>query len=426
MTSFTDLGLHASLVRALEDNNIVQPTEIQEKAIPILLEGERDLVGLAQTGTGKTAAFGLPLLQHIQARNHHTQALVLAPTRELGQQIARQLVLFSQHLAQIAIRAVYGGTPLEPQIRSLRRPPHVLVATPGRLIDLVGRNAVDLTQVKYLILDEADEMLNMGFQPAIDRILSFLPTQKSLWLFSATMPQEIKRLVNQYMARDHVQVKISPKNIVNENIQHQYMVSPHEAKQDVLKTFISEAREQRGIIFCRTKATVQRLADNLARHGLKVDALHGDLSQNKRDKAMRRFKSNQLQALVATDIAARGIDVKDLHYVIHYNLPEQLEYYTHRSGRTARAGKQGISLCLVSPQEVRQIKQIARTLSIQFQQLDIPNREGLDKLRLQEWAQKLINTSSSRITPTLLHTLEKAFEGLSKQELIAKLVAHVV
>jgi len=326
LISFTDLGLHTSLVRALEDNNIVQPTEIQEKAIPILLEGERDLVGLAQTGTGKTAAFGLPLLQHIQARNHHTQALVLAPTRELGQQIARQLVLFSQHLAQIAIRAVYGGTPLEPQIRSLRRPPHVLVATPGRLIDLVGRNAVDLTQVRYLILDEADEMLNMGFQPAIDRILSFLPTQKLLWLFSATMPQEIKRLVNQYMARDHVQVKISPKNIVNENIQHQYMVSPHEAKQDVLKTFISEAREQRGIIFCRTKATVQRLADNLARHGLKVDALHGDLSQNKRDKIMRRFKSNQLQALVATDIAARGIDVKDLHYVIHYNLPEQLAY----------------------------------------------------------------------------------------------------
>ena len=352
MTSFTKLGLSVPLVQALSENKITQPTEIQQKSIPILLQGQQDFTGLAQTGTGKTAAFGLPLLHHINAKQCHIQGLILSPTRELGQQIAHQLTLFSKHLPHITISAVYGGVSLETQIRSLRKTPHIVVATPGRLIDLVERRALDLHQVTHLILDEADEMLSMGFQPAINQILSFLPRERATWLFSATMPQEIKHLVGQYMTPDHAQVKISPQNVVNKNIEHQYMVCPLEVKQSVLQTFLNEEKDYQGIIFCRTKATAQRLAQRLARTGLRVDSLHGDLSQSKRDKVMRRFKSHQLQALIATDVAARGIDVKDLQYVIHYNLPEQLAYYTHRSGRTARAGKKGISRCLVSPQDL--------------------------------------------------------------------------
>ena len=414
------------MVQALTENNITHPTEIQQKAIPILLQGQRDFIGLAQTGTGKTAAFGLPLLHHINTKQQYVQALVLSPTRELGQQIAHQLALFAKYLPQLAIRAMYGGVPLEPQVRALKKPTHIVVATPGRLIDLVARQAVDLSHVTHLIVDEADEMLNRGFQPAINQILSFLPHEKAVWLFSATIPQEIKQLVHKYMAKDHVQVRVSPENVVNQNIAHQYMVCPPDAKPSILQTFLSADKHQQGIIFCRTKAATQRLAPRLARSGLCVDALHGDLSQSRRDKVMKRFKGRQLQALIATDVAARGIDVKDLQYVIHYNLPEQLEYYTHRSGRTARAGKQGRSLCLATPQEVKKVKQIARALGLQFQQLEGMSREGIDKRRLLEWVKKVMAASPSSANPALVQLAEEGFEGLSKQALITKLVAHLM
>jgi ATP-dependent RNA helicase DeaD len=424
LTPFIDLGISKNIAQVLAENGITQPTEIQQKAIPILLKGKNDFIGLAQTGTGKTAAFGLPLLQHINAQQQGIQALVLSPTRELGQQIANQLTLFSKHLPHITTRAVYGGVPLGPQIRSLKRAPQILVATPGRLIDLVERQAIDLTRVTHLVLDEADEMLNMGFQPAINQILSFLPKEKSIWLFSATMPQEINRLVNQYMSKNHVKVEISPNNVVNENIEHQYLVCSAEAKQSTLLLFLNVDQNKRGIVFCRTKAAAQRLAQNLMHNGVRADSIHGDLSQNKRDKVMRDFKGNKLQALVATDVAARGIDVKDLHYVIHYNLPEQFEYYTHRSGRTARAGKKGISLCLVARQEVRIVKQISNKLGIQFQQIEGPNREGLEKHRLADWTKKIAKVPSVRTNPALLQQAEEAFSKLSKEELIAKLVAN--
>ncbi len=424
LTSFTDLGINKNIVQALAENNITQPTEIQQKAMPILLKGKNDFIGLAQTGTGKTAAFGLPLLQHINVKQQGIQALVLSPTRELGQQIAKQLALFSKYLPHVVTRAVYGGIPLGPQMRALKRPPQILVATPGRLIDLVERQAVDLTRITHLILDEADEMLNMGFQPAINQIISFLPREKSIWLFSATMPTEINRLVHRYMAKDHVQVDISPENVVNQNIEHQYMVCPADAKQSALQVLLDADPSKRSIIFCRTKAAAQRMAQGLARNGVRADSLHGDLSQNKRDKVMRDFKNNQLQALVATDVAARGIDVKDLHYVIHYNLPEQFEYYTHRSGRTARAGKKGISLCLVTRQEVKTVNQISRKLGIQFKQVAGPNREGLEKNRLADWAKKVEKAPAARTNPALVQQAEEAFSKLSKEELIAKLVAN--
>lgn len=423
LTPFTDLGINKNIAQALADNNITQPTEIQQKAIPILLKGKDDFIGLAQTGTGKTAAFGLPLLQHINVQQPHIQALVLSPTRELGQQISNQLTLFSKHLPHVAIRAVYGGVPLGPQMRSLKRPTHIVVATPGRLIDLVERRAVDLSRVTHLVLDEADEMLNMGFKPAINQILSFLSQEKSIWLFSATMPQEITRLVHRYMSKNHIKIAVSPNSMINENIEHQYMVCTAEAKQSTLLMFLNADKNKRGLIFCKTKAGAQKLAQNLMHHGLHADSIHGDLSQGKREKVMKQFKSQQLQALVATDVAARGIDVKDLHYVIHYNLPEQLEYYTHRSGRTARAGKQGISLSLVTRQEVNKIKQIARDLKIQFRQLAGPDKEGLDKRRVMEWADKLVAAPSpARTDSALVQMAEEALGGLSKQELVQKLV----
>ncbi len=376
MNLFIELGITKNLAQALAENDITQPTEIQEKAIPILLEGKKDFIGLAQTGTGKTAAFGLPLLQRINVQNQQVQALVLSPTRELGQQIASQLHLFAKHIPRIAIQAVYGGVPLNPQIRALKRPTHIVVATPGRLIDLIERKAVQLAHVTHVILDEADEMLNMGFQPAIDQILSFIGKEKLIWLFSATMPKEIKRLVHQYMADDYVQIKVTPTEEYNKNIEHQFMVSSADTKQGALQAFLNADSSKRGIIFCRTKAATQKLAYTLTHNGLQVDALHGDLSQSKRDKVMKKFKAHQLQVLVATDVAARGIDVKDLNYVIHYNLPEQLEYYTHRSGRTGRAGKQGISLSIVTHQEVKRIKVIARELALQFTQIKTPDHKG--------------------------------------------------
>jgi ATP-dependent RNA helicase DeaD len=424
LNPFIDLGINKNIAQSLAENNIDRPTEIQQKAIPILLKGRNDFIGLAQTGTGKTAAFGLPLLQHINAQQQGIQALVLSPTRELGQQIAKQLAIFSKYLPHIATRAVYGGIPLGPQIRALKRSPQILVATPGRLIDLVERRAVDLARVTYVVLDEADEMLNMGFQPAINQIFSFLPQEKSIWLFSATMPQAINRLVHRYMAKNHTRIEISPSHVVNQNIEHQYMVCPADAKQGALQVLLDADRSKQSIIFCRTKATAQRMAQNLMHQGVRVDSLHGDLSQSKRDKVMRDFKSTQLQALVATDVAARGIDVKDLHYVIHYNLPEQFEYYTHRSGRTARAGKKGISLCLVTQQEVRTVKQISNRLGIQFKQVTGPDREGLEKKRLEDWAKKVEKAPAARTNPALIQQAEEAFSKLSKEELIAKLVAN--
>lgn len=428
LTPFTNLGIDKSIAQVLSENGITQPTEIQKKAIPILLKGKNDFIGLAQTGTGKTAAFGLPLLQHINTKQQGIQALVLSPTRELGQQISNQFALFSKHLPHITTRALYGGVPMGPQMRALKRPPHIVVATPGRLIDLVERRAIDLSRVTRLILDEADEMLNMGFKPAINQILSFLPREKAIWLFSATMPQEITRLVHQYMAKDYVKVEISPQKLVNQNIKHQYTVCSADSKQSVLQIFLNADKSKRGIIFCRTKAGAQKLAQNLMRSGVHTDSLHGDLSQSKRDQVMRKFKNQQqLQVLVATDVAARGIDVQDLHYVVHYNLPDQLEYYTHRSGRTARAGKSGVSFSLVTPQEVKHIRQIARSLGVQLHQVEGPNKEGIDKRRLMEWVDKMVVTSpSSRTSTALVLLAEEAFAGFSKQELIARLVTNFI
>lgn len=364
MNTFSQLGVSDVFSKALQENNIETPTEIQRKTIPYLLGTGKDLIAQAQTGTGKTAAFGLPLLQKVDPQKPVVQALVLCPTRELGQQIAKQLFRFTKYGPKVFTEAVYGGAPIGDQIKGLKRPTQILVATPGRLVDLLERKAVDLSNVNTVVLDEADEMLSMGFKKELDHILKLTAGKRNTWLFSATMSEEIKEIIKKYLAADALNIQIDKQNIVNKNIEHWYIECEEREKLDVLLRFLKEQKVNRGVIFCRTKAAAQTLGKQLLAKNIPADALHGDLQQKERDKVMRAFKGLKLQILVATDLAARGIDVENLSYVVHYQLPDQIEYYTHRSGRTARAGKAGISLCLITDKEFRSLKQIESTLGI--------------------------------------------------------------
>jgi ATP-dependent RNA helicase DeaD len=319
LESFDHLGLSAPILKAIGQLGFETPTEIQNQAIPVLLEGNRDFIGLAQTGTGKTAAFGLPLLDLLDPNESHIQALILAPTRELGQQIAQQMALFAGQIKGLKTVAVYGGASISDQMRQLRSPCHVVIATPGRLIDLAKRKALKLDQIKYLVLDEADEMLNMGFKEELDTILEFTPDTKQTWLFSATMPSEIRRMVKQYM-EDPFEVRIDPGTSVNVNIEHQYALVRHTDKLEAMCRFLDLDPDLYGVVFCRTKRDTQNLAEDLLKEGYRADALHGDLSQHQRDRVMQRFKRRELQVLIATDVAARGIDVNDLTHVFHASI----------------------------------------------------------------------------------------------------------
>ena len=369
MKKFEELGVSKNFVKGLDELGIITPTEIQNKVIPILINSNTDLVGQAQTGTGKTAAFGLPLLHKVNPGQNKVQGLILCPTRELGQQIAKQLFKFTKYSTKIFTEAVYGGAPIERQINALDRPTHIVVATPGRLIDLVKRKAVDLSNVKTVILDEADEMLSMGFKSELDEILGFLKSAENKWLFSATMPHGIKQIVNEHLSDDATRIEVSSKNVVNKNIEHQYLICEERDKLHALTQFLKTEGTNRGVIFCRTKATAKKLSLQLVAKNIAAGAIHGDLMQKERDKVMRAFKNKNLRLLVATDLAARGLDIEALSFVVHYQLPDKDEYYTHRSGRTARAGRTGISLCLVSTPEMKQLNFYEKTLGISFQQI---------------------------------------------------------
>jgi len=369
LNNFEELGVSPKFIKGLNELNIITPTEIQTKVIPLLLAFDTDLVGQAQTGTGKTAAFGLPMLQKIDAGRGVIQGLILCPTRELGQQIAKQLFKFTKYSDKIFTEAVYGGAPIDKQIYSLKRPTHIVVATPGRLIDLVKKKALGLRQVRMVVLDEADEMLSMGFKKELDQILGFLSKVDNKWLFSATMPEGIKQIVNDHMSADAHIIEVSGKNVVNKNIEHKFLICDESEKLLVLLQFLKSEQKNRGLVFCKTKVSAQRLAKQLIAKNIAADTIHGDLLQKERDKAMRAFKNGKLQLLVATDIAARGIDVEGLSFVVHYQLPDKDEYYTHRSGRTARAGKEGISLCLVTTPEMKQIRYFEKVLGISFSQI---------------------------------------------------------
>lgn len=369
LTDFIALGVDPKLVKGLTEMKITSPTPIQEQVIPLLLGGETDLVGQAQTGTGKTAAYGLPLLQNIDPSKNKVQALVLCPTRELSQQVAKQFFKFTKYTDKIFSEAVFGGAKIDLQIEALRRPTHIIVATPGRLIDLVTRKAVDLSNVRTVVLDEADEMLSMGFKKELDQILKFSKNARNKWLFSATMPDGIKQIVNKHLAEDAHKLEVGAGDVVNKNIEHQFLICDEMEKLPILIQFLKAQGKDRGVVFCKTKAAVIKLEKQLIARNIPAGAIQGDLLQKERDKVMRAFKNETLQILVATDLAARGIDVEGLSYVVHYQLPESHEYYTHRSGRTARAGKRGISLALVTSPEVKQLRYFEKKLNIGFNQI---------------------------------------------------------
>ena len=369
MKTFKELGVHSSFIKGLKELKIINPTPIQEQVIPLLLENDTDLVGQAQTGTGKTAAYGLPLLHRINPQKKYVQGLVLCPTRELCQQVAKQLFKFTKYTDKIFTEGVYGGAKIDDQIKALSRPTHIVVATPGRLIDMVKRKAVDLTNVKTIILDEADEMLSMGFKKELDEILSFLARAQNKWLFSATMPHGIRQIVNQHLSENAERIAVSKDSVMNKNITHQYLVCDEVDKLHWLSNLLDKDPSSRGVVFCKTKAATQKLAKQLKETDFAADGIHGDLLQKERDKVMRAFKNENLQVLVATDLAARGIDIADLSFVVHYQMPDQDDYYTHRSGRTARAGKRGISLCLVTTAELKVVRHLEKKLEIAFEQI---------------------------------------------------------
>ena len=369
MKNFEELGICAGLVKGLAELNIIEPTDIQKKVIPLLLAGGTDIVAQAQTGTGKTAAYGLPLLEQMDANISSVQGLILCPTRELAQQVAKQLFKFTKYSTKVFTEAVYGGEHIDRQISSLQRPTQIIVATPGRLIDLINRKAVDLSLVKTVVLDEADEMLSMGFKKELDEILSALPAIENKWLFSATIPHGIQDIISKHLSENAERIIVNRGNIVNKKISHEYVVCEESDKLHALLLFLKSEHKNRGVIFCKTKAATQKLAKQLIARNLATDAIHGDLLQKERDKVMRAFKNESLRVLVATDVAARGIDISGLTFVAHYQLPESDEYYTHRSGRTARAGKEGVSMCFVTTSEIKTLRNYERTLGLKFRQV---------------------------------------------------------
>lgn len=367
--TFPQLGISEDLNKGLKELGIITPTKIQEQAIPVLLESGNDLIGKAQTGTGKTAAFGLPLLMHVDPNKKLTQGLILAPTRELAQQIAKQLFKFTKYSDKVFTEAVYGGEKIERQIQRLQRTTHIIVATPGRLVDLIKRKTVDIRYIKTIILDEADEMLSMGFKKELEFILKTINEQRNIWMFSATMPNELQGVVNKYFSSRAITIEIDKKDTTNKNIQHQFVVGEDGNKVDTMTYFLKAQKKERGIIFCRTKVAARELTEQLKQRSFEIGVLEGDMNQKDRDKVMRAFKNKKLNLLVATDVAARGIDVDNLAFVLHYQLPDQSEYYIHRSGRTARGGKSGVSLAFLDHSEVKYLRILEKNLGLRFNQI---------------------------------------------------------
>jgi len=422
--TFQDLGLEPMLLKAVTEMGFENPTPIQEQTIPQLQDKSTDMVALAQTGTGKTAAFGLPLLQKLDLTSKFTQSLILAPTRELCVQISKDLINYSKYISGLRVTAVYGGAPIMGQIRDVKAGSQVIVATPGRLIDMIERKAIDLSHVDIVVLDEADEMLNMGFKDDLDEILSNTPPTKNTWLFSATMPREVERIASKYM-ENPLSISVGKKNSGNENIEHIYYQVQQRDRYAALKRIADFYPDIFGIVFCRTKAETQDVADQLIKDGYNADALHGDLSQAQRDLVMKRFRSRTLQMLVATDVAARGIDVNNVTHVINYNLPEDAENYTHRSGRTARAGKSGIAIAIVTPKESFKIKEIERIIQSKFTKADVPTGVDVCEKQLFHLVHKLHNVEvKDDEIEKYLPKIYEELKDLDKEELIKRFVSE--
>ena len=419
MSTFQDLGLNDNLLQAITDLGFTKPSEVQEKAIPILLESETDLVALAQTGTGKTAAFGFPMLEKIDINSRTTQGLILSPTRELCLQITNEMKLYGKYCKGLNVVAVYGGSSITDQARDIKRGAQIIVATPGRMKDMIKRRLVDISKIQYSVLDEADEMLNMGFKEDITDILSHTPDDKNTWLFSATMPREVATIAKKFMNNPQ-EITVGNKNESTSQVSHEYYLVNARDRYQALKRLSDANPDIFSVVFCRTKRDTQKVAENLIEDGYNAGALHGDLSQNQRDMVMKSFRNKQIQMLVATDVAARGIDVDDITHVINYQLPDEPEIYTHRSGRTGRAGKTGISMVIVSKSEVRKIKSIERIIKKQFEKKEIPDGADICEVQLMSLANKIHNTEINHEIDKHLTSINELFADTEKDELIKK------
>lgn len=419
MNTFQDLGLNEDLLSAITDLGFEKPSEVQDKAIPILLEEETDLVALAQTGTGKTAAFGFPMLQKIDVNSRTTQGLILSPTRELCLQIANEMKQYGKYCKGLNVVAIYGGSSITDQAREVKRGAQVIVATPGRMKDMISRRLVDISKIQYSVLDEADEMLNMGFKEDITDILSHTPEDKNTWLFSATMPREVAAIAKNFMVSPQ-EITVGHKNQSTNNVSHEYYLVNARDRYQALKRLADANPDIFSVIFCRTKRDTQKVAEQLIEDGYSAGALHGDLSQNQRDIVMKQFRTRQIEMLVATDVAARGIDVDDVTHVINYQLSDEVETYTHRSGRTGRAGKTGVSMVIVSKSEVRRLKSIERIINKKFELKEIPNGMEICEVQLMSLANKIHNTEINHEIDKYLEDINALFEDTSKDELIKK------
>lgn len=423
MKTFEELGVASSILQAITEMGYENPMPVQEEVIPYLLSEVRDVIALAQTGTGKTAAFGLPVIQKIDVSQNVPQALIIAPTRELCLQIAGDLADYSKYIKNLRVLPVYGGSSIESQIKTLKRGVQIIVATPGRLIDLINRRTVDLAAVKYVVLDEADEMLNMGFTESIDEILSKVPDTRSMLLFSATMPKEIAKITRKYM-QDPKEITVGRKNEGSNNVKHVYYMVHAKDKYLALKRIADFYPNIYGIIFCRTRRETQEIADKLIQDGYNADSLHGDLSQAQRDYVMQKFRTKTMQLLVATDVAARGLDVDSLTHVINYGLPDDIESYTHRSGRTGRAGKTGISIGIVHVKEKGKIREIEKTINKKFEQGEIPAGDAICEKQLFDFVDKLekVKVNEDEIA-RLLPAVYRRLEWLEKEDIIKRIVS---
>ena len=423
MMTFEELGVSVEIRQAIEEMGFVQPMPVQEEVIPRLLTSQHDMIALAQTGTGKTASFGIPLLMRLDLSNRDTQALVLSPTRELCLQIADDLREFSKYMDGVHVEAVYGGAAIESQIRSLKKGAQVIVATPGRLIDLKNRGYAKLESINNIVLDEADEMLNMGFSDAINEIFDSLPAEHSTLMFSATMSRAVERVAKQYL-KDYEEVVVGSRNEGAENVNHIYYMVQAKDKYLALKRIVDFYPKIFAIIFCRTKLETQEIADKLIRDGYNAESLHGDLSQQQRDLTMQKFRQHLTQLLVATDVAARGLDVDDLTHVINFGLPDDIENYTHRSGRTGRAGKKGTSISIVHSKEKHKIREIEKEIGKQFVETPIPSAEEICKKQLYKVMDQIVKTDvdDEEIAP-FMQDISRYFEYIDKEEIIKKIVS---
>jgi len=424
MTTFKEIGLNTEIQSSLDDLGFTTPSPIQEAAIPFLLQSNKDLIAFAQTGTGKTAAFSLPIINRLETETKNLQAIILCPTRELCLQISKDINSFIKHSKAVSVTAVYGGAPITAQIDSLRRGANIVVGTPGRVLDLIKRKVLKLQNIRWLVLDEADEMLDMGFKEDLDTILAETPKEKQTLLFSATMSPIIQAIARKYMTEPH-EISIGTKNIGAENVTHEYYIVQAKDRYEALRRIVDSLPSIYGILFCRTRRETQEVADKLKENHYNAEALHGEITQNMRTQIMDRFRKKTIQLLVATDVAARGIDVSDLTHVINYNLPDANETYVHRSGRTGRASKSGVSITILHPKEVHRIMDIQRKIGKIFEQKQVPSGENICRAQLLNFAEKIKNTKVNKTQiKQYLPAVNEILDGLDRDDLVNHFIAH--